>query len=321
MLRRKEHETSQCPRCKQDDEHTNHIFTCKGKGTQEIFNTGMAELSMWLDKTTSREMEEAITTFIATHREEKTKDWNQWEGTDEIKDALIGQEHIGSEAFLSGIVTVGWAKAQRIYLDRIESRKCEFKWAATLTLKIIDIVSDLWKHRNDALHHRDNVVREKDHNRLNNEIQTCMKELPRSLRVFTPAEQRFFKRTKIEKLKQCKIKQKQQWITTARSIIKGFRENLHNNPQARTMWTALNLLETNQQQTQENQNDEDDQMIQDNDQHASDNREYTTQTSENTEENEYIRNRKKDSNNRKRSNDLHKIQNTKNKNEKNDPNG
>ena len=321
MLRRKEHETSQCPRCKQDDEHTYHIFTCQGKGTQEIFNTGLAELSIWLEKTTSQEMEEAITTFLTIHRNEETEDWNQWEGSDAIKEALIGQENIGPEAFLSGIVTVGWAKAQRIYFDRIESRKCEIKWTATLTLKIIDIISDLWKHRNDALHQRDNVVRERDHDRLNKEIETCMKELPRSLRVFTPAEQRFFKRTKIQKLKQCKIKQKKQWIATARSIITGFKENLHKNPQARTMWTALNLWQKNRQQTTDTQNQTDEQTRQENEQYASDDLENTTQESEKQEKNLYIRKKTSERENSKRNNDLHTIQNTKNKNDKNDPNG
>ena len=333
MLRRKEHETSQCPRCKQEDEHTDHIFTCKGAGTKEVFNTGITELSMWLEKTTSREMGKAVTEFINRHRQEQITDWSDWKGTDAIKDALIAQEQIGASAFLSGIVTSKWATAQRLYLDRIESRKCETKWTATLTLKIIDLVEDLWKHRNDALHNRDNVVREKDHERLNNEIESCIRELPRNLRVLTLAEQRFFQRTKIQKLKQCKIKRKQQWITTAKSIITGFRENLHSNPQARTMWRALNLLPSQHRQTIDNQNTEEETRKQEHknsqrsEQHTNKYIEYTTQqgaesTKQNkTNEEENNRNRINDKTNRSKRHEIHEIQNTEDKNDMNDPNG
>ena len=134
---------------------------CKGKGTTEIFNTGIAELSIWLGKTTSRDMENAVIRLIENHRNERQEqDWTEWNGAEEIKEALLEQEQISAEAFLSGIV----------------------------------------KHRNEALHKRDNVVRQKDHDKLNDKIQNCMRQLPRSLRVFTPAEQRFFRRTKITQL-------------------------------------------------------------------------------------------------------------------------
>ena len=65
---------------------------------------------------------------------------------------------ISSEAFFSGILSTKWAEAQKGYHAKIGSWKCEFKWTATLADKVINIVSDLWKHRNDALHNRDNVV-------------------------------------------------------------------------------------------------------------------------------------------------------------------
>ena len=174
-----ENETSQCPRCNKDDEHTNHIFTCNGKGTTAIFNTGLAELSMWLGKTTSREMEEAVIRVIKNHRNEKQEqDWTEWNGTEDIKEALVEQGQIGAEAFLSGMVSSKWAKAQSRYHNRIGSRKREIKWTATLTAKMIDMIADLWKHRNEALHKRDNVVRQKDHDKLNDEIETCMRQLP-----------------------------------------------------------------------------------------------------------------------------------------------
>ena len=134
-------------------------------------------------------------------------------------------------------------RIQQGYHAKTGSRKCEVKWTATLAEKVIDIVSDLWKHRNDALHNRDNFVQQRDHNKLNREIKESIDKLPRSLRVFSAAEEQFFKRTKVPQLKQCKILQKQQWIDTAQSILEGLQEKLDSNLQARAMvWEAMNLL-------------------------------------------------------------------------------
>ena len=158
----------------------------------------MAELSIWLGQTTSTDMEDVVENFLQNcWNDGQTRDWNEWNGPEDIKEVLVEQELLGEEAFLSGVVSRRWAQAQHRYLDRKGSRKCEIKWTAMLMLKIIDIVVDLWKHRNEALHKRDNVVRQKDLERLNNDIKECMRQLPRSLRVFTAAEQRFFRRTKI----------------------------------------------------------------------------------------------------------------------------
>ena len=101
---------------------------------------------------------------------------------------LLDQTEISSEAFFSGILSTKWAEAQQKYHAKTGSGKCEVKWMVTLAEKVIDIVSDLWKHRNDALHHRDNVVCQRDHDKLNREIQDCIDQLLRSLRVFSVAE-------------------------------------------------------------------------------------------------------------------------------------
>ena len=85
-----------------------------------------------------------------------------------------------------------------------------------------------------------------------------MNQLPRSLRVLTAAEQRFFRRTKIKQLQNCKVLQKVQWIDTARSIITGFRENLYTNPQARIMWNTMNLTTEEQKTESESKNENND---------------------------------------------------------------
>ena len=86
---------------------------CKGKGTTEIFNAGIAELSIWLGETTSSDMEDAVIQLIDNYRNDRhEQDWTKRNGAGEIKEALVEQEQISVEAFFSGLVLSRWAKAQ-----------------------------------------------------------------------------------------------------------------------------------------------------------------------------------------------------------------
>ena len=200
----------------------------------------------------------------------------------------------------------------------------------TLTMKIIEIVADLWKHRNEALHKRDSIVRQRDHDKLNKAIDECMRKLPQSLRVFTAAEQRFFRRTKITQLKQCKLRQKQQWIDAAQSIINSFRENLHTNPQARVMRRAMNLIQTEQTQNKQHEYNNQNSTNMENEQANGDrndnienavNRNDNNAAQDNTDSNDDKDNTSKDSNDKPRINELHDLQIKEDKNDKNEPNG
>ena len=192
----------------------------------------------------------------------------------------------------------------------------------------MDIVADLWKHRNKALHKRDNIVRQRDHDKLNTTINECMRQLPRSLRVFTAAEQRFFKRTNINQLKQCKLKRKQQSIDTAQSIIKSFRENLHNNPQARVMWRAMNRIQYDQTQQTQLDNTEQHHKNKVNNQTIETERDIDIENAVNINENDISHDTEEhkaetDSNDieSKRQNEIQFLQNQEDKNDENVPNG
>ena len=140
---------------------------------------------------------------------------------------------------------------------------------------------------------------------------------------------RTFQQMKITQLTKCKIRQKQQWINTAQSIINRFRENLHSNPQARTMWRAMNLIQTEQTQTQHNQHENDNQGNQNiedgqaNDNERKNNLEHALNHNDNktahdnTDESEDTDNNSTNSNDNLRNTQLHDI---KNKNDKNDEN-
>ena len=73
---------------------------CKGKGTTEIFNTGIAEVNIWLRQTTLTDMEDIVIYFLVNSRNEgHMRDWIKWKGSGDIKEALVEQEHLSAEAF------------------------------------------------------------------------------------------------------------------------------------------------------------------------------------------------------------------------------
>ena len=115
--------------------------------------------------------------------------------------AIKKQMGLGKDTYTCGLLCVKWKHVQKEYLCQVGSRKCEQKWAATLSTKLIELTNDMWKHRNNILHSNDNIIREQEHQTLNNHIDYIYSDLPRSLRFFSHAEQLFFRKSDKQNLK------------------------------------------------------------------------------------------------------------------------
>ena len=240
MFRRRERDTAQCPRCGEDNEDRTHIVQCQGEGTDTAFLTGLAELELWLQKTTSAQIEKAITSLVLTFR-----DNSEYRKPDTfaalVSNAIDAQLELGLDCFLCGILAKQWRIAQQNHLQETGSRRCEKKWAADLTLKLIDIIHDMWTHRNDILHNNDNTVRDLEHSELDDRIESIFNDLPPTLRMFSHAEQRFFRRTDKTKLKACRLHKKRNWIKKAATITRIYNERRRRNPQARQLYRFLGI--------------------------------------------------------------------------------
>ena len=201
MFQRKQQDTDQCPRCGEPNEDQNHVFQCKGPGTTIAFNTGLAELSHWLSKSTSQGISTAIIALLTSIRN-NDQDYETPEDTNPlIAIAIQKQLSLGDASTPSGLLCVQWKPAQEDYHRRVGSRKSAQKWVATLATKLIELTYNMWKHRNDILHNNDNVIRDQEHQTLNDHIEYIYTDLPRSLRFFSHAEQRFFRKSDKQNLK------------------------------------------------------------------------------------------------------------------------
>ena len=57
-----------------------------------------------------------------------------------------------------------------------------------LSTKLIVIVYDMWIQRDDVLYQNDNIVTDKDHKRINEQIQIIYEGLPVNRRLLTHSE-------------------------------------------------------------------------------------------------------------------------------------
>ena len=65
------------------------------------------------------------------------------------------------------------------------------KMGISTFFKLIEIVQDMWTHRNDTLHGKQNAIHDRLHDEIDELIEQTYKLIPSHLRVFSPSEQRF----------------------------------------------------------------------------------------------------------------------------------
>ena len=147
---------------------------------------------------------------------------------------------------MRGFLCSDWVKRQTTHLERTGSRWCANKWAAQLAGRLIDIVFEMWNHRNETLHKKDNSITEQKHEELNKTIEQIYSDLP-NMRLFTHAEQRFFKYTTVRKVQEQTIHRKGQWIKKAQSILQTFKDNNQNGKfgAAHILLRAMDVQPTN----------------------------------------------------------------------------
>ena len=89
MLRQGEKTISRCLRYNADDEHGEHIILGTSMSAQQTFLAAFAELGLWLQKTTSSEIETAITDIAWAYRNGLDIDPDEYEDTPVYKNSCL----------------------------------------------------------------------------------------------------------------------------------------------------------------------------------------------------------------------------------------
>jgi hypothetical protein len=153
MFRRREWESDQCPRCKQANENTEHVWQCCWE-TDKLWEKAMEDLKQWLQQNqTHPEFAGTIIKHLNAWRTNGTRPVIN--GLAWAKPAFEAQTNMGWKNFFEGFLAVEWQEVQALHFARIGSKKSTKRWASALIRKLWQVAWDLWEHRNGFVHERE----------------------------------------------------------------------------------------------------------------------------------------------------------------------
>lgn len=193
MLRRNKWPHSNCPRCKVPDETAEHIIRCRNPDAMDKWSRHITELEPWLIANhTSSHIAKAICTKLLQWQQDP-ENCTAVNATlsQEVRSVFEAQDAIGWLCFMYGFWSLEWIGIQQAYLVSLQSKISVKRWSSAIIQKLWLIAWDMWDHRNQILHDKDHgqMVQE-----LNDEVtllyQGGYDALPRDAHsLFRPALQ------------------------------------------------------------------------------------------------------------------------------------
>ena len=221
LKRRKHSETDSCPNCGQL-ETTEHILVCKATVMEEAWVNQMEEFKEFLNETTSVNIRCGIMTLLRYLRSSERINFEESFPND-LSFLVKRQASLGPSATFGGIWLQEWIKQQKSYHERFNIRLSAKTWLLKMICKLQDILISLWVTRNKNLHHNEESdYSQKEHERLNNEIEEIYKRIPHP-RLLSMDGRRFFHYKKEYLLKK-RRRAKDKWIKEANMIINRFEK-------------------------------------------------------------------------------------------------
>jgi hypothetical protein len=136
-----------CPRC-DEVETAEHVWRCQNQEANEIWQNGLQEISQWMNQSASSEVAEKIVASLNAWRDSTAMP----ERDEETAAVCKRQFRIGWRQFFEAKPAKGWTE---IYRETARSPVTEaqgLRWLVALHVKLINVVWDLWSHRNGVLH-------------------------------------------------------------------------------------------------------------------------------------------------------------------------
>ena len=168
MKRWKQRESAKCPRCNHEEEDAQHVLQCRGVGVEQAWEIALESLEQrCIDLNTDPNIVEGLLQRLRQWRTGTTSS-DEFETTPDTQQAFDNQDGIGWQALLEGAPAKGWSDAQQRYYDLLGKRNTGKRWLTAIIQKLWDVAWDLWDHRNNVLHKKDDGVLRQ---RLQNDIR------------------------------------------------------------------------------------------------------------------------------------------------------
>jgi len=150
-LRRKYQDHSQCPRCGQTDETTQHIIQCQATSATTEWNIRITSLSNWLTKYRTN-------TSLHTAIRQRLQEWRNSSprrgisGPRKIRETIERQDDIGWWSFLLGRVDKSFESCMDDHFLLKKLRNKGRPWLSNLITQLWDLQLQMWEHRNEIEH-------------------------------------------------------------------------------------------------------------------------------------------------------------------------
>ena len=128
MVRRKQRDSSACPRCDAENEHLVHILSCPQQSAKETTQSLLTELEHWLIQEDTHPQLTAALMHTLTHwfHDPYDDDPIQYQTDERLRQALSNQDSIGWYAFLMGCISTYIIQYQTLLLKPILFQKNGF---------------------------------------------------------------------------------------------------------------------------------------------------------------------------------------------------
>ena len=230
MLQWKQWDKDQCPRCG-EPEDAPHVWTCKDPEARDIWSKAIASIELLLRKLNT---DPTICHIIILY----LTGWQTGEDIlytppSALEAAVQEQNQIGWNRFFEGWLSSQWVIAQQHYYSVTKSNKTGRRWVIAIIQNLWDTAWDLWEHRNEVLHEKENLVTRAMGLHLNRRVTRVFLDLcSRPLR----ANDSHLVRLPLSKLLERNVSYKTQWLRVAEPAL---REDRHQAWQHGTRTTRM----------------------------------------------------------------------------------
>jgi hypothetical protein len=230
MLQWKQWDKDHGPMCGKPEDAP-HVWTCKNPGARDIWSKAIASIEISLRKlNTDPTIRHIIILYLTGWQTGEDILYNPPRA---LEAAVQEQNQIGWNQFFEGWLSSQWVIAQQHYSSVTKSNKTGRRWVIAIIQKLWDTAWDLWEHRNEVLHEKENLVTRAMGLHLNRRVTRVFLDLcSRPLR----ANDSHLVRLPLSKLLERKVSYKTQWLRVAEPAL---REDRHQAWQHGTRTTRM----------------------------------------------------------------------------------
>jgi hypothetical protein len=125
---------------------------------EDVWQSSLKTLEAELRKTTSPPIRKAIIAGLTSWRYQTPLDPRFARGR--LAEVVSNQDQAGWRDFFDGCPVQGWSEAHDRFRVLVGKRPNGQRWLSAIIRKMWDVSWDLWQHRNDVVHKKDETVKE-----------------------------------------------------------------------------------------------------------------------------------------------------------------